>query len=141
MFRYVGESSRSAHQRGKEHMREIAKGKNTHPLVIHFAEEHSGARQEIPLRIVGKFKTPLERQVWESVEIDSTIAKLGRTNCLNSRNEWGLSKDPVLVNRDLRPHRVQTAQQEYKRVPERDPSDHQGNDRPSKRQRMSTIRT
>ena len=31
MFCYVGESSRSAHQRGKEHMREIAKGKKLIP--------------------------------------------------------------------------------------------------------------
>ena len=103
MFRHVGESSRSAHQRGKEHMREITKGKRTHPLVIHFIEEHNEARQEILLGVVGKFKTPLERQVWESVKIYSTMAKLGRTHCLNSRKEWELSKDPVLMNRDQRP--------------------------------------
>ena len=87
MFRYIGESSRSAHQRGKEHMREITKGKKTHPLVIHFLEEHNGSRQEILPRVVGLFRTPLERQVWELVEIDSTMAKLGHTHCLNSRIE------------------------------------------------------
>ena len=141
MFRYVGESSRSAHQRGKEHMREITKGKKTHTLAIHFIEEHNGARQEILLRIVGKFRTPLERQVWELVEIDSTMAKLGHTHCLNSRNEWGMSKDPVLVSRDQRPQKVHTAQQEYKRVPERDSEDPQDSDRPNKKQRVNVTRT
>ena len=106
----MGESSRSAHQRGKEHLREINKGKKRHQLVIHFIKEHDGVNQEILLRVVGHFRTPLERQVWESVEIDATTAQLGPTQCLNSRNEWGSSKDLVLKSRDQRHQKVQASQ-------------------------------
>merc|ERR1712105_111523 len=46
---YVGESSRSPCQRGQEHMAEISNGVISHPLVIHFWEEHAGERQHVPL--------------------------------------------------------------------------------------------
>ena len=53
VFKYTGTTSRSLYQRGKEHWREISKGKKTHPLVIHFLEEHNGATQEVLFRVVG----------------------------------------------------------------------------------------
>ena len=79
-------------------MKEVIAGKKTHPLVDHFREVHNGSRQEILFRTIAQFQTALERQVWESVEIDSTTASIG-LHCLNSKTEWGLSKDPALVNR------------------------------------------
>ena len=79
-------------------MKEIIAGKKTHPLVDHFREVHNGNRQEILFRTIAQFQTALERQVWESVEIDSTTASIG-LHCLNSKTEWGLSKDPALVSR------------------------------------------
>ena len=42
MFTYVGESSRSPYQRGREHWQELEMRKPTHPLVIHSEEEHEG---------------------------------------------------------------------------------------------------
>ena len=41
-YQYVGESSRSMYQRGREHLREVNMGKKTHPLVDHFMEQHQG---------------------------------------------------------------------------------------------------
>ena len=88
-YRYVGESSRSAHQRANEHKKEIEAGKKTHPMVEHFLDHHGGEQQEVLFRTVGHFHKALERQVWESVEIDSTVASIGLQRCLNSKTEWG----------------------------------------------------
>ena len=79
-------------------MKEILAGKKTHPMVDHFREEHSGHLQEVLFRTIGQFQTALERQVWESVEIDYTTASIG-LHCLNSKTEWGSSNDPALANR------------------------------------------
>ena len=52
---------------------------------------------------MASFQTALQRQVWESVEIDSTTNSIGLHACLNHKTEWGSSKDPVLVPRRSRP--------------------------------------
>lgn len=56
---YYGESSRTAYQRGNEHSREIREGVATHPLVMHFREEHSGQEQEVLMKILSNHMTPL----------------------------------------------------------------------------------
>ena len=81
-YRYVGESSWSAHQRVAELLKEIMAGKKTHPMVDHFREEHSGYLQEVLFRTISQFQTALERQGWGSVEIDSTTASIG-IHCLS----------------------------------------------------------
>ena len=68
-------------------------------MVEHFGDCHQGQTQEVLFRNLGKFKTALARQVWESVEIDHTTLVLGKTKCLNHKTEWGLSKDPTLIPR------------------------------------------
>ena len=67
---YVGESSRSGYQRGREHWKEVSEGAMTHPMTLHFIEEHNGIQQEILLWILNKFHTALARQVAESVLIE-----------------------------------------------------------------------
>ena len=44
---YVGETSRSPYQRGKEHQEEVDLTKKVHPLVIHFQEVHNEEKQAI----------------------------------------------------------------------------------------------
>ena len=85
--RYYGESSRSAYQRGNEHSREIREGVATHPLVMHFREEHGGQTQEILMRILCNHITPMDRQVKESLN----ILKASRIpeECLNLKSKWG----------------------------------------------------
>ena len=85
--RYYGETSRSPHQRGNEHKRDIAQGVATHPLVAHFREEHDGVTQEILLRVLSWHMTPLDRQVTESLNI-LRAAKYPE-ECLNLKSEWG----------------------------------------------------
>ena len=58
--RYYGETSRSAYQRGVEHLKEIDEGVSTHPMVIHYWEEHQGRKQETMMRIVSTHLTPLD---------------------------------------------------------------------------------
>ena len=72
---YQGESSHSAYQRGIEHGKGISSGVLTHPLVLHFWEEHSGVEQPVRMRITSKHQSPLERQVRESVNIDFSSRK------------------------------------------------------------------
>ena len=62
----------------------------------HFREVHQGTTQEVLFRTLATFQTALQRQVWESVEIDSTNNSIGSQQCLNNKTEWGSSKDPVL---------------------------------------------
>ena len=89
---YLGETSRSGYQRYLEHLREIKAGQVTHPMVIHFMEEHEGRPQEVLFRLTSKHQTPLDRQVQESVNIEEG-AKSPR-ECLNLKNEWAGSKLP-----------------------------------------------
>ena len=44
-------------------------GVATHPLVVHFMEEHGGATQEILMRVLSRHISPLDRQVQESLNI------------------------------------------------------------------------
>ena len=85
--RYYGETSRSPFQRGNEHMREISDGLASHPLTIHFREEHGGRQQEVLMRILSRHISSLDRQVVELLN----ILKASRTSeeCLNLKSEWG----------------------------------------------------
>ena len=95
-FAYIGESSRSPYQRGREHCQEISLGKRTHLLVLHYEEVHQGSEQQILIRVVVNRRTALERQTWESVKIDR-MTETNQTGCLNLKSEWGQSKNPSLT--------------------------------------------
>ena len=56
--KYVGESSRSGYQRGREHWAEVEAAKKTHPIVIHFNEIHQGAKQQVLMRVVKHSRSP-----------------------------------------------------------------------------------
>ena len=94
---YWGESSRSGYQRGQEHHREIIGGVQTHPLVLHFAEEHDGTRQEYLMRVTNYHKKALERQVLESIRIEE--GNLNQEESLNLKSEWAASKLPGVLIR------------------------------------------
>ena len=76
--------------------------KPSHPSVMHSEEEHEGREVEILMRVIRQTETATERQVWESVKIDSMTEKDPK-NCLNLKSEWGLSKNPSLETKSLRP--------------------------------------
>ena len=63
---YFGETSRSGYQRDVEHWKEIEDGISTHPLVIHYLEEHRGRKQEAMMRISSTHLTLLDTYTTES---------------------------------------------------------------------------
>ena len=75
-------------------MREVEQGTATHPLVLHFREEHQEERQPILMRVLSRHMTALDRQVTESLNIITT-SKVPE-ECLNLKSEWGGSKLPDL---------------------------------------------
>ena len=82
---YFGETSRSGYQRAGEHKKEIDNGVATHPLVIHFCEEHQGRKQEVIFRVLSSHLTALERQTVESINILAAGRDLG--DILNNKSE------------------------------------------------------
>ena len=97
-YMYIGETSRSPYQRGKEHENDVEGGKKNHPMTIHFKEKHQGRRQRIIMRVIATPKTSLARQIWESVKIDTLSGDMEA--CLNLKSEWGLSRTPGLQNKN-----------------------------------------
>ena len=91
---YIGESSKSSYQRGREHAREVREGVLDHPMVQHFWEEHKGEEQEIILRVLGRHLKALYRQIEESILIERTSEV--KAQCLNLKSEWAGSKIPGL---------------------------------------------
>ena len=75
-----------SYHRGREHCQEIALGKRTYPLVLHFEEVHQGSEQYILMRVVVNPRTALERQTWESVKI-GRMTETNQTGCLNLKSE------------------------------------------------------
>ena len=71
---YIGESSRSAYQRGLQHMYALKNPRNhannafcKHILEYHRGESHKDINFKVD--VVKTFKRPMDRQIWEGVEI------------------------------------------------------------------------
>ena len=92
---YYGETSRSPYQRGAEHVREVREGVISHPMAVHFWEEHAGTRQEVLMRVISRHLTALDRQVEESVNI--LVSGKVPEESLNSKNKWGGAKIPSIL--------------------------------------------
>ena len=76
-------------------MNEIEDGISTHPMVIHFWEDHHGRRQDCLMRILSGHLTPLDRQTIESINIVEAGKTPGRS--LNLKTEWGGAKIPGIL--------------------------------------------
>ena len=81
LYKYVEEISRSPYQRRREHVQEIEHGRKNHAVVMHFNEVHNGIKQEILMRVVKHARTAMERQGWDSIQIDALATHPDR--CLN----------------------------------------------------------
>ena len=67
----------------------------SHPMVMHFWEEHGGRRQEILMHTISSHLTALDRQAAESVNI-LEAARIPEES-LNQKSEWGGAKIPALL--------------------------------------------
>ena len=83
---YVGESSRSLYERGKEHWKAYEKRLEGSHILKHHVLHHNGeGRPEFHLRPVQYFRTALSRQAAEAVRI---YLRGGEGNLLNSKTEF-----------------------------------------------------
>ena len=70
---YIGETSFSAFHRGLKHMESVSRpqANQSNAFAKHRLEYHQGtdARMDIQVDVVKTFPRPMQRQVWEGVEI------------------------------------------------------------------------
>ena len=78
---YVGETARSVGERAPEHWRDTETGKEESHMLEHQAAAHMGEQTppEFHFKVVKKFQSSLERQVWDAIRIQM------RGNLLNNR--------------------------------------------------------
>lgn len=76
-------------------MRDIDEGIASHPVVVHYWEEHEGRKQDFIMRIISGHLTPLERQATESINI--VEAENRPQEALNRKTEGGGAKIPGIL--------------------------------------------
>ena len=83
---YEGESARSAHLRGIEHLRAFKNKSKTSVMYKHVINSHEKEQSDVrfDMKVVGKFNNCLGRQIEESIRIRSKRADL----LLNSKSEF-----------------------------------------------------
>ena len=97
VHKYIGETARSAYERGMEHRLALEKMDEDSHMMKHVATYHEGEEIEevkFGMRVVSFCRTPLERQVLESVKIQEERQK---NITMNSRSEYSRSKIPRLT--------------------------------------------
>ena len=88
---YVGESARTAFDRGFEHLEALRKGNQESPLVEHNEEAHKGEPSMFKMEVVAYPRSNLQRQALEASMIQS---KSAGAKLLNRRGEWGQNLPP-----------------------------------------------
>ena len=90
---YIGESSRTMYQRGKEHSKALEDEDEESPLWTHCQVIHGGAPQEFSMTIIRSHVTAFDRQVSESVFITTNEADI----IINRKSEWNGESIPRLL--------------------------------------------
>ena len=87
---YIGESSRSAYVRGKQHLEAAKKpnikGHESNALAKHLIEYHEGRgdRSAFRMDVMDSFKRPLQRQLREGIE----IVRCEADRVMNSKSDY-----------------------------------------------------
>ena len=96
LFKYIGESSRSAYERGWEHVNDMASLNSRSHMLKHAIIDHPGEDMSLVkfgMKVVKYCQSSFERQVLESVLIQS---ERKHHNILNSRSEYNRCSLPRL---------------------------------------------
>ena len=96
-YKYIGETARSAYERGIEHKNALEKLQEDSHLLKHVANSHRGEKLEeikFGMRIIKQTRSALERQITESVVIQE---EQKRHNILNSKSEYNRCSLPRLT--------------------------------------------
>ena len=83
---YFGETSRNLHTRSREHIQLCKKKSDKSFMHKHMKAEHGNIVEnaDFKFKVIGKFKKPLQRQLFESKCIERTP----QTTSLNSKDEF-----------------------------------------------------
>ena len=95
--KYIGESWRSAYERGIEHQEDLSNLREKSHMLKHILDDHPGEKIEnikFGMRVKLRFKTALERQVSEAVEIHQ--AQLKGYQLMKSKSEYSRCSLPKL---------------------------------------------
>ena len=95
--KYIGETSRSAFERYKEHLEDFRNIRVKSHILKLYLESHRDIDLEdleVKMKILKKYRTSFERQIGESIWINHNL-KLG-THLLNSKNEYNRCSIPRL---------------------------------------------
>ena len=90
---YTAETSRTAFLRGREHQEGLDKRNVDNVLWKHCATVHGGQVVQFKMKVIKSHRTPLSRQVQESIEIEYSKADI----VMNSKGEWNGSRIPRIV--------------------------------------------
>ena len=88
-YKYIGETHRSAYERGKEHIRDFKDLDEGSHLLKHYLKMHTDIKMEemkIGMRVRSQYRSALERQVGEATSILMDQRK--GTCLLNSKSEF-----------------------------------------------------
>ena len=91
--RYWGESHRSGWDRSRDHADALRSRDETYAVVKHWVKDHPEGQPSYKFEVMRSFKSSLERQVMESIQIDEEDPEVR----LNSKSEWGSNKIPRLM--------------------------------------------
>ena len=92
--KYIGETSRSAYTRGKEHLRALEQREQSSVMWRHSCEKHDGSVPGFTMNVTGMFQSDaMLRQISESIQIN----KVQQDQLINTRSEWSYFRIPRAV--------------------------------------------
>ena len=90
----VGETSRGAYTRGKEHEKSLSNKEERSALRKHCKEKHNNEVQRFQMNVTGLYSNDaMLRQISEGLRID----KVPGDSLINSKNEWNFFQIPRAV--------------------------------------------
>ena len=115
-FKYIGESSRSSQERGREHLEGLRTMDPNNHLMKHVAIHHQGEKMEMikfGMRVIKNSRSAFERQILESVIIQEETKK---HKIMNSKSEYNRCSIPRLTakmgNREIDKQRDEDLREE-----------------------------
>ena len=89
-----GETGRSLYERGSSYSSEFKRKVSSNCMVIHNLTHHDGSTEfHFKMESIGHFRTPLDRQLNESLRIQHSNADI----LMNSGSEWRADRVPRAV--------------------------------------------
>ena len=96
--KYIGETSKSAYERGREHVNTFRDLNETSHMLKHALIDHEGMEFkdiEFGMRVTQSYRSAIERQIGEAVKIEREYRR--RKKLLNSKGEFNRREIPRLT--------------------------------------------